>query len=74
MVQDKPSRLNTELALRSRADSQDDAPQSVIHVPSGFKDFSAGSRATGLTSPATPEAAISPGPKVSYNLRPKYKQ
>lgn len=34
----QPSRLNTSLPVRLRADS-DDAPQSVIHAPANFKSF-----------------------------------
>jgi hypothetical protein len=34
----QPSRLDTSLAVRSRADS-DEAPQSVIHAPANFKTF-----------------------------------
>ena len=34
----QPSRLDTSLAVRTRADS-DDAPQSVIHAPANFKTF-----------------------------------
>jgi hypothetical protein len=34
----QPSRLNTTLPVRLRADS-DDAPQSVIHAPANFKTF-----------------------------------
>lgn len=34
----QPSRLDTSLPVRLRADS-DDAPQSVIHAPTNFKTF-----------------------------------
>lgn len=34
----QPSRLNTSLAVRARADS-DEAPQSVIHAPANFQTF-----------------------------------
>jgi len=58
-----------------RSDSQDEAPQSVIHVPAGFKDFREGQSSRtpsetdqlplALQSPTTPEAAQSPNNKVS---------
>jgi hypothetical protein len=34
----QPSKLDTALPVRTRADS-DDAPQSVIHAPTHFKTF-----------------------------------
>lgn len=36
--QPRPSRLDTTVPVRTRADS-DDAPQSVIHAPAHFKQF-----------------------------------
>ena len=61
--------------MRMRSDSQDEAPQSVIHVPAGFKDFREGQSSRtpsetdqpplALQSPTTPEAAQSPNNKVS---------
>ena len=61
--------------MRTRSDSQDEAPQSVIHVPAGFKDFREGQSSRtpsetdqpplALQSPTTPEAAQSPNNKVS---------
>ena len=60
--------------MRMRSDSQDEAPQSVIHVPAGFKDFREGQSSRtpsetdqpplALQSPTTPEAAQSPNIKV----------
>jgi hypothetical protein len=60
--------------MRTRSDSQDEAPQSVIHVPAGFKDFREGQSSRtpsetdqpplALQSPTTPEAAQSPNNKV----------
>lgn len=32
-------KLDTNLVTRVRADSGDEAPQSVIHAPPGFKNF-----------------------------------
>jgi hypothetical protein len=65
--QDIPPRLDTQLLLRTRSDSTEDAPQSVIHVPEGFKSFDKAGRgqarekrfdnAAGV-SPITPEAAV----------------
>jgi hypothetical protein len=67
VYQDIPPRLNTQLLLRTRSDSTEDAPQSVIHVPEGFKSFDKAARgqvrekrfdnAAGV-SPVTPEAAV----------------
>lgn len=61
--------------MRMRSDSQDEAPQSVIHVPAGFKDFREGQSSRtpsetdqpplALQSPTTPEAAQSPNNRVS---------
>jgi len=75
--QERPQ-INTQLPSRTRSDSQDDAPQSVIHVPSGFKDFREGQSSgtpsetdqppLALRSPTTPEAAQSPNNKVSIHL------
>lgn len=60
--------------MRMRSDSQDEAPQSVIHVPAGFKEFREGQSSRtpsetdqpplALQSPTTPEAAQSPNNKV----------
>jgi hypothetical protein len=76
--QERPQ-IITQLPARTRSDSQDEAPQSVIHVPTGFKDFrdGQGSRALSetemppiaLQSPTTPEAAQSPNHKVNTNLQ-----
>ncbi|KAF1914169.1 hypothetical protein BDU57DRAFT_518995 [Ampelomyces quisqualis] len=66
----KPNRLNTAVPPRTRADS-DDAPQSVIHAPTHFKQFQrvsvsgASSDAntsdnTAVVSPSTPEASMIP--------------
>ncbi|KAF2713825.1 hypothetical protein K504DRAFT_498618 [Pleomassaria siparia CBS 279.74] len=72
----QPSRLNTHIPLRTRADS-DDAPQSVIHAPAHFKQFNrvttsaASSNETMsdqtavVVSPQTPEANMLPEDK--YN-------
>jgi hypothetical protein len=75
LVQQERPQINTQLPARARSDSQDDAPQSVIHVPSGFKDFREGQSSRtpsetdqpplALRSPTTPEAAQSPNNKVS---------
>lgn len=72
--QERPPPLITQLPTRPRSDSQEDAPQSVIHVPAGFKDFKEGhsnqaspnnDRAgPGIHSPATPEASLIPVDKV----------
>lgn len=63
--------------MRTRSDSQDEAPQSVIHVPAGFKDFREGQSSRtpsetdqtplALQSPTTPEAAQSPNNQVSIS-------
>ena len=63
--------------MRMRSDSQDEAPQSVIHVPAGFKDFREGQSSRtpsetdqpplALQAPTTPEAAQSPNNKVSLS-------
>jgi hypothetical protein len=68
--------------MRMRSDSQDEAPQSVIHVPAGFKDFREGQSSRtpsetdqpplALQSPTTPEAAQSPNNKVSILQRTNY--
>jgi hypothetical protein len=81
-LQERPQ-INTQLPPRTRSDSQDDAPQSVIHVPSGFKDFREGHSSgtpsetdqppLALRSPTTPEAAQSPDNKVSI-LLPVYRR
>ncbi|KAF2180334.1 hypothetical protein K469DRAFT_714709 [Zopfia rhizophila CBS 207.26] len=71
--QAKPSKLDTTLPVRTRADS-DDAPQSVIHAPTNFKTFnrvsiSAASShenrsdTTAVVSPQTPEANMIPDEK-----------
>ncbi|KAM3425660.1 hypothetical protein BST61_g7604 [Cercospora zeina] len=65
---DPPPKIVTSLPARLRSDSADNDPQSVIHVPTGFKDFEGGqtqytspadaSESTArLASPSTPEAA-----------------
>ncbi|QIW97480.1 hypothetical protein AMS68_002998 [Peltaster fructicola] len=63
---DKPSRLDIQFAIRSQFESSEDGPQSVIHAPSGFRDFSEKSssrhsdtKGHHIASPATPEAVIS---------------
>ncbi|KAL5409894.1 hypothetical protein PMIN03_005726 [Paraphaeosphaeria minitans] len=69
----QPSRLNTSLPVRLRADS-DDAPQSVIHAPTNFKTFNRSSVSsplsngtvadnTAVVSPQTPEANMIPDEK-----------
>ncbi|KAF2789677.1 hypothetical protein K505DRAFT_328070 [Melanomma pulvis-pyrius CBS 109.77] len=71
--QTKPSRLDTQLPPRVRADS-DDAPQSVIHAPTHFKTFNrvtvsaassneTTSDQTAVVSPQTPEANMLPDDK-----------
>ncbi|KAF2115123.1 hypothetical protein BDV96DRAFT_576509 [Lophiotrema nucula] len=71
--QAKPSKLNTALSSRTRADS-DDAPQSVIHAPTHFKTFNrvttsaassneTQSDNTAVVSPQTPEADMIPDDK-----------
>jgi hypothetical protein len=35
----QPNKLNTSVPVRTRADSNDDAPPSVIHAPAHFKQF-----------------------------------
>ncbi|KAF2476075.1 uncharacterized protein BDR25DRAFT_331654 [Lindgomyces ingoldianus] len=71
--QAKPSKLDTAIPPRTRADS-DDAPQSVIHAPTSFKTFNrvsvsaAGSNetrsdSTAVVSPQTPEANMIPDEK-----------
>ncbi|SMR41542.1 unnamed protein product [Zymoseptoria tritici ST99CH_1A5] len=61
---ENPPRLDTKLPARFRTD---DGPQSVIHVPSGFKKFDGGQQSTPsekseqttrLVSPTTPEASV----------------
>jgi hypothetical protein len=79
IYKDIPPRIDTQLLLRTRSDSTEDAPQSVIHVPEGFKSFDKATRgqtrekrfdnAAGA-SPITPEAAVpSEDLKVSLNRR-----
>ncbi|USW53748.1 hypothetical protein Slin15195_G070670 [Septoria linicola] len=64
-----PPKIVTSLPSRLRSDSADNDPQSVIHIPSGFKDFEGGRRSFSsptdvsqttarLASPSTPEAVI----------------
>ena len=72
--QGKPQKIITQLPANTRSNSQEDAPQSVIHVPTGFKDFREGQTTRALPdaeqppialqSPTTPEAAHSPSTKV----------
>lgn len=68
------TRIDTQMPSRPRTNSSDDAPNSVIHAPSGFKAFE-GVQSEGMgtetegssntaVSPATPEAALSPEDKV----------
>lgn len=81
VLQERPQ-INTQLPMRMRSDSQDEAPQSVIHVPAGFKDFREGQSSRtpsetdqtplALQSPTTPEAAQSPNNKVSVLHDSKY--
>ncbi|KAH5714176.1 hypothetical protein HBI20_153790 [Parastagonospora nodorum] len=72
-----PTRLDTTLPVRTRADS-DDAPQSVIHAPAHFKQFErvsmsgASSSAnnsdnTAVVSPSTPEANMIPDLDDKHN-------
>lgn len=68
-LQSQPHKLDTLLPVRTRADS-DDAPQSVIHAPAHFKQFTRASASvsstagtsetTAVHSPSTPEANIIP--------------
>ncbi|KAF2716279.1 hypothetical protein K431DRAFT_307923 [Polychaeton citri CBS 116435] len=62
---ERVQKINTQLPARTRSDSADNDPQSVIHIPSGFKNLE-GPRASGVSppranlsiqSPSTPEAA-----------------
>ena len=66
-------KIDTKIPPRTRSDSTDDDPQSVIHAPSGFKDFQE-SKSNGVSptdragntviSPSTPEALANPEDKV----------
>ncbi|KAF7192887.1 hypothetical protein HII31_05801 [Pseudocercospora fuligena] len=68
--QDNPPKIVTALPSRLRSDSADNDPQSVIRIPSGFKDFEPGGAHTSpsdqsentarVASPSTPEAVIIP--------------
>ncbi|KAF1974241.1 hypothetical protein BU23DRAFT_119866 [Bimuria novae-zelandiae CBS 107.79] len=72
----QPSRLDTSMPLRPRANS-DDGPQSVIHAPANFKIFQNRSSVsvpssnettsdhTAVVSPQTPEANMIPDEKHS---------
>ncbi|EME82854.1 uncharacterized protein MYCFIDRAFT_51447 [Pseudocercospora fijiensis CIRAD86] len=67
---DNPPKIVTALPSRLRSDSADNDPQSVIHIPSGFKDFESGRTHTSpseqsentarVASPSTPEAVVIP--------------
>ncbi|KAH9823711.1 hypothetical protein Tdes44962_MAKER10248 [Teratosphaeria destructans] len=72
---DRPQKINTLLPARERSDSTQDEPQSVIHAPSGFREFEGGkpdqtspttvSESSGkvtVVSPNTPEPAPSQSP------------
>ncbi|GIZ42883.1 hypothetical protein CKM354_000613100 [Cercospora kikuchii] len=65
---DPPPKIVTSLPARLRSDSADNDPQSVIHIPTGFKDFEGGRQqyasptdvsgpTARVASPSTPEAA-----------------
>ncbi|KAF2637413.1 hypothetical protein P280DRAFT_103011 [Massarina eburnea CBS 473.64] len=73
----QPSRLDTSLPVRARADS-DDGPQSVIHAPAHFQTFNRASVSaassnetksdqTAVVSPQTPEANMIPDEKQTSN-------
>ncbi|KAF2839259.1 hypothetical protein M501DRAFT_933677 [Patellaria atrata CBS 101060] len=72
---DMLARLDTSIPARSRADS-DEAPQSVIHAPSGFKQFAPQLKKglstsptdrmdNSVVSPVTPESNMIPDEKRS---------
>ncbi|CAI6339614.1 unnamed protein product [Periconia digitata] len=74
----KPSKLDTALPVRPRADSDED-PQSVIHAPAHFKTFNRSSASvasssvetksdqTAMVSPQTPEANMIPDDQQNSN-------
>lgn len=68
-VQDRVARIDTQLPDSIRSPADNDDPQSVIHVPSEFKDFKTGRPSTAsptdrsedtVVSPSTPEPIESP--------------
>ncbi|GAB7366109.1 hypothetical protein MBLNU230_g7671t1 [Neophaeotheca triangularis] len=75
------AKIDTQFPNRPRTDSSDDAPNSVIHAPSGFKTFegahdepekdsSATESSNTVASPTTPEAALSPDDKKLTTVAP----
>ncbi|KAF2211642.1 hypothetical protein CERZMDRAFT_117803 [Cercospora zeae-maydis SCOH1-5] len=78
---DPPPKILTSLPARLRSDSAENDPQSVIHIPTGFKDFEGGpthytsptdvSESTArVASPSTPEAATMIPPQKKQQPSP----
>ena len=77
-MQDRVSRIDTQLPPKTRSGSTDDDPQSVIHAPSGFKNFQESKSSDTspktqrsvdtVVSPSTPEALSPPENKVMHPL------
>ncbi|KAF2767001.1 hypothetical protein EJ03DRAFT_276964 [Teratosphaeria nubilosa] len=62
---DRPQKINTLLPTRERSDSTQEEPQSVIHAPSGFKEFEG--EKPGQTSPTTVSESSGKATVVSPN-------
>nr|POE79920.1 hypothetical protein CFP56_07986 [Quercus suber] len=76
-IEPRVEKINTQLPLRFRSDSGEDAPQSVIHAPDGFKKFDdnkstrlSDRAANTVVSPNTPDALISPQERVRHDCDP----